>query len=130
MRDTLIAYIKGINLYTFTVSEEYPRNESGTALYLKNQKTIYVDGENYEQEPLIQTLNSLQVHSSTVSVTIYFSVDGKRVPNNYQRLVDLLLMGKNLGHELNYHSTTVNLSTSYEQDLLITEIEYNFTNVN
>jgi hypothetical protein len=128
MRTELIAYIKGLNLGRFTLSEEYPRNESGQDLYLKNQRKIYVDAEQYTEEPLINTLGSLSIHSKTTSVTVYFSVDGKTVPNNYDEIVLQLRAGKDIGS--GFRLRTAAVSTSYVQDLLITEIEYQYTNVN
>ena len=130
MRTEIVNYIKGLNLGRFSLSEEYPRNESNQPLYTKNQRTLYVDAEAYTEEPLIQTLDSLKIHARTNSVTVYFSVDGKRVPNNYDDLVTLLRAGKDLGDTLGFQTSSVAVSTEYDQDLLITEIEYNFTNVN
>jgi len=131
MRDELITYIKGLNLGRCTLSEEYPRNESAQELYLKNQRKIYVDAEQYTEEPLINTLGSLSIHSKTVSVTVYFSVDGKTVPNNYEALIDLLRAGKDIAPATQgFQTRQVNVETSYEQDLLVTEIEFQYTNVN
>lgn len=130
MRDTIVDYIKGLNLGTFSFSEEYPRSESNQPLYIKNQKMLYADTENYNEEALVQTLNNLQIMQQTTSVTVYFSVDGKRVPNNYVGLVNLLRAGRDLGDTLGYHISTAEVETDYVQDLLVTEITYNFTNVN
>lgn len=131
MRQNVIDYVKGLNLGTYKISEEIPRNESGTPLYLKNPKTIYVDANDYSDEPLINTLGGLSIHSYTQTVTLIFSNDSKQLPKNYDSLVGQLINAKDINGDTDfYNSREATVTTSIEaNDLLVTQIDYAYTKI-
>lgn len=129
MRQEVLEYIKGLNLGSYTVSDEVPRVESGTPLYLKNSKRIYVDVNQYAETPLISTLGGLDIHTYTTSVTVYFSNDAKLLPNNYDSLVGQLIFAKDINVTQGYNSREATVSTSVENDLLVTQIDYSYTKI-
>ena len=122
MRTEILAYIQGLNLGTFTVSTELPYTESGQALYVKNPKRIYVDEEQIVSEPLIQALDGVSIVNEESTVTIYFSVDSKLVPANYESVVTALKGAKDITTISGVFRRELDLSTGYEADLLITEL--------
>jgi hypothetical protein len=129
MRQTVLDYIKGLNLGSYTVSEEIPRVESGTPLYLRNPKKIYVDANSYSDTPFITTFGNLNIHSYATSVTVTFSNDAKTVPNNYDSLVGNLIFAKDITPEAGYNSREAIVTTTIENDLLVTQIELTYTKI-
>lgn len=129
MRTEVIDYVQGLNLGTFTVSTELPYTESGQALYVKNPKRIYVDEEQIVSEPLIQALDGISIVNEESTVTIYFSVDSKLVPANYDAVVTALKGAKNITTIDGVFRRELDVSTGYDGDLLITELAIRFNKV-
>ena len=129
MRTEILAYIQGLNLGTFTVSTELPYTESGQALYVKNPKRIYVDEEQIVSEPLIQALDGVSIVNEESTVTIYFSVDSKLVPANYDSVVTALKGVKNITTIDGVFRRELDVSTGYDGDLLITELAIRFNKI-
>ena len=129
MRTDVLDYIKGINLGTYNISEDLPREESGTPLYIKNPKQIYVDVDQYNETPLLTAFNGLSIHTFTTSVRIIFSNDAKKIPQNYSTLVGLLIGAKDINTTEGFTSREAVVSTVTENDLLVTQIEYSFTKI-
>lgn len=129
MRDELITYIKSVNLGSFKLSLEYPRDESGIAIYLKNLKTIYVDTTQVAQEPLFQTFGGCSIFNEASTVSIFFTADAKTLPANYDTLVTSLKAGKNINPEVGYTNRLVDVTTEYVDDNLVTRIDYTFSKI-
>lgn len=129
MRTEVIDYVQGLNLGTFTVSTELPYTESGQALYVKNPKRIYVDEEQIVSEPLIQALDGVNIVNEESTVTIYFSVDSKLVPANYDSVVTALKGAKNITTIDGVFRRELDVSTGYDGDLLITELAIRFNKI-
>ena len=129
MRTEIITYIQGLNLGTFSVSTELPYTDSGQALYIKNPKRIYVDEEQVENEPILETLNSSNVINEQESVTIYFSCDSKLLPAIYDTLVTDLKAARNIDTVQNVFRRELDVSTGYDGDLLVTELTIRFNKI-
>lgn len=127
MRTEILDYLKELKLKNFNVSDELPFSNSGTALYLKNIKRIYVDLEQVTNEPFIQLLGSYNVDSELHSVRLYFSTDAKQLPSDYNTVASSIRSAKNVTTEENFFRREVNSSTTFENDLMITEFEFRFT---
>lgn len=124
MRDSVIDNIQRLGLGGFSVAKELPFDESGTPLYLKNQKKIYIDRESVEIAPLVTTLNSIDVSTTTTIVRVYFTTDAKTVPANLNNLLTDLQGIKNTIDDAGANRRTVTVNTSYTGDLLLVELEY------
>lgn len=129
MRDEILEYIRSITLGTFKLSQEFPRDESGLAIYLKNLKTIYVDATQVTQEPLLQTFGGCSIFTESSVVSIFFTADAKTIPANYSSLVNSLKQGKNIKPELGFTNRQVEVSTEYVDDNLVTTIDYTFSKI-
>lgn len=127
MREDILNYIKTLSLGSFTVSDELPREEAGLMMYIKNPKRIYVEREQYSEEPLIQTLDGLDIHSEATTVSIYFTADAKTIPANYETLIQSLRLGKNVNTTAGYNNRVVEVQSDYINDLLVTQIDYTFS---
>ena len=126
MRQDIIDYINTLSLGSFILSQELPWTDSGLALYLKNVKRIYVDNTIYAKEPLIQTFDG-SIDSDVSTVRVYFSADAKQIPSNYDDVISGLRAVKNISLNDGTYRREVNVDTTFENDLLVTELEYRFT---
>lgn len=128
MRQDIIDYIQSLSLGSFILSQELPWTDSGTELYLKNVKRIYVDVTRYNTEPLIQTLDGMSINSDISTVGLYFSADAKQLPSNYDTVVADLRQAKDieLSTQGNFRREC-DVTTEFQNDLLVTQFEYRFT---
>lgn len=127
MRAELLDYLKGLQLKNWNVSDELPFSNSGTVMYTKNIKRIYVDLEQIGNEPFIQLFGDYNIDSEVHSVRLYFSTDAKQLPSDYSQLVGQIRAGKNVTTSERFFRREVTNSTSFENDLMITEFEFRFT---
>ena len=127
MRAEILDYLKGLKLKNFNISDELPFTTSATALYLKNIKRVYVDLEQVSNEPFIQLLGDYNINTELHSVRLYFSIDAKQLPSDYSSTVSDIRLAKGVTTTENYFRREVNNSTSFENDLMITEFEFRFT---
>lgn len=127
MRTELLAYIKGLKLKNFGVSDELPFSNSDRVMYLKNPKKIYVDLRQQTSEILIPVLGNHGVASEVHTISVFFTTDAKNLPSDYDAVVDLLRAGKNVSSSTNYFKREVDTKTSFESDLMVTELEFRFT---
>ena len=77
MRSLILTYLENNKPSGFGVSQNLPFDQNGTALYLQNLKTLYVDQPQTEQEPLIDTLDTTRIVSETTIVNVYVVTDAK-----------------------------------------------------
>jgi len=129
MRQELVDYIGTQNLGAFILSQELPYSSSGVPLYIKNVKRIYVDRTQFSNEPLIVTLDGTQVDSEIASVRVYFASDAKQLPPNYDTVVTSLRAGKDTAAITGVTRRDCVISTTFEEDLLVTELEFRFTTI-
>lgn len=126
MREELLDYIGTIDLGGYTLSSEVPWTDAGIPLYVKNPKRIYVDLEQYTTEPFIQTLNGITISNEVGTVRVYFSNDAKQLPANYNSLIASLRLGKDITTIQGVNRRECEVSTEFENDLLVTELEFRF----
>jgi hypothetical protein len=130
MRDEIIEKIRLSGLGSLGVSNELPFDDNGQALFNKNSKQVYVDNPQTSQEPLFQTLNGgCNVNNSTTTVSVFFAVDAKNKPADYETNIAKLQSVKDSVTFEGSTSRLVFTSTEYAGDLLISEIEYEFTRI-
>jgi len=127
MRTEILDYLKGLRLINFNVSDELPYSTSGIAIYMKNLKRIYADMEQITVEPFIQLFGDYNVNSEVHSVRLYFTTDAKQLPSDYNTVVNDIRAGKSVTTADSYFRRDVTSSTTFENDIMITEIEFRFT---
>lgn len=126
MRQEVIDYLQTQNLGTYTVSSELPWSETDVSLYLKNLKKIYVDVNEFETDPLIQTLGGLNLTTETTRVRVYFANDAKQLPSNYDDVVSAIKAAKDINTTTGYNRREVDVTTTFDADRLVTEIELRY----
>lgn len=126
MRTELLNYLKDQKFKNFNVSDELPFTSSATALYMKNPKRIFVDLEQITSEPFLPTFGT-SVDAEVHSVRLYFTTDAKQLPSDYSTVVSSIRSGKNVTTDLPFFRREVTNSTTFENDVMVTEIEFRFT---
>lgn len=129
MREDIITYVKTLALGGFSLSSELPSDASGMPLYLKNPKKLYVDLDQITEEPIVQTLGGFNLNNEATTVSLYFTADAKQLPANYQSMVNSLRLGKDIIPAQGYTNRTVEVQTEYEEDMLLTRIDYTFSKI-
>lgn len=130
MRQQVYDAINSINLSGLRLSKEHPFDETGVPLYLRNPRTLYVQEMEVDTQPLFATLGGDVFNTEITSVRVYLSTDAKSVPINYSEIVQRL---RNIKSVIDFPGATRRealVSTSYEGDLFVTEIEYRLTRLN
>ena len=129
MRQTILDIIRATSLGTFSVTDELPWLSSGVPLYVKNFKKIYVDQPQITTEERIATLNGCSINDETTSVRVYFTTDAKQLPNNYDSLVSTIRAGKDDSTITGYTRRECDVTTSFENDAMVTQFEFRFTKI-
>jgi hypothetical protein len=127
MRQEVLDYINSLALGGYLLSEESPWRDNAIPLYIKNLKKIYVDNVEYLSEPLIATLGTLSINQQTRTIRIYFANDAKTLPSNYDTLVEDLITVKDINLLDGTNRREADVRVSYENDIMVTEIEIRFT---
>jgi hypothetical protein len=123
MKEALLDYINSRNLGSYLLSVENPWDDNGVPLYVKNLKKIYVKETDSSIEPLIATLGGLTISKETLSSIIYLANDAKRLPANYNAVIDQLKAAKNITAIPGIITRTAEVSVEYSSDIMITQIE-------
>jgi len=126
MRQQLIDYFKGLKLKNFKVSDELPF-VSSTNMYLKNPKTVYTDLVQKTNEQVLAVLGNHGVFQQVDTVSVYLTTDAKNLPSDYDSTIAALAEGKNVNSTADYFRREVDITTSYEGDLLQSTLEFRFT---
>jgi hypothetical protein len=128
MRDTVIELIQDTDTGVFTLSQELPYEVDGMMLYEKNAKKIYVDLAQILETSAIPTLDNNSILNQTTTINVYFSCEASRLPS-YDEVITNLKMLKDAAEirALGYHSRTVEVTTAYVDNLLVTTLQYQFT---
>jgi hypothetical protein len=127
MREEILNYIRSQNLGVFTTTTELPWSENDIPLYIKNLKKVYVGQEQVELEPLVTTLNAINIHSEVSSVTVYLACDAKQTPPNLNDVVNAIRDAKDSVVIDGVRRRDCLISTEFEGDVLVTELEFRFT---
>ena len=127
MRTEILDYLQSQNLGTFTVSRELPWSENGVPMYLKNLKKVYADLEQVENTPLITALDGLTIPSEVTTVTVFLACDAKQTPPNLSQIVTEVKAAKDITTIPGVFRRECSISTTYENDVAVTELEFRFT---
>lgn len=129
MRSLILTYLEANKPSGFGVSQNLPFDQNGSALYLQNLKSLYVDNPQTEQEPLYDTLDGNSIVSETTTISVYVVTDAKTLPSNYDALVTLVKGVKNISTITGFTERRAIVNTSYANgDQLVTQVELRFTN--
>jgi len=126
MRTEVIEYLDANKVSGYTVTQELPWDSSGTPLYLKNFKRIYVDRDQVVQEPIIDVLNGTGVVNEITTVRVYVTTDAKTAPSNLDTLVSTIKNARMTSDITGVTQRATQVSSAFEGDALVTEFEISF----
>jgi hypothetical protein len=129
MRAEILDFLQSQNLGVFTVSREEPWSENGLPLYRKNLKKIYVSQEQMAIEPLVVTLDNIDIPSEVTTVTVYLACDAKQPPSNLRDVILAVREAKNITTIDAVNRRDCNVTSNYENDTIVTELEFRFTKI-
>lgn len=129
MRQEILDYCQTLNLGAVTVSTELPWDENDVPLYVKNLKKVYVSTEDRVIEPILNTLDGVSISNETTSVRVYFACDAKTLLPNYQDVITDLKTARNITTIDGVKNRQCDVSSTTENDVLITELEYRFISI-
>lgn len=127
-RPALLLFIDGLDLGTFKVSTNLPWIENRAPLYFNNKKTIYVDNPNSSQTPVSDFLNQDGVVEETTTVSIYFVTDAKKLPAEYDDVVNKIKSARTMPF-IGVISKTCNVTTTFVEDDMLTTFEFSFKKI-
>lgn len=127
-RDQLVDLIQDTDIGVYSVSQELPYTVDNQPLYVKNSRKIYIDLPSITISNAIPTLDNLSVKQEIVRISIYFSNDAKVLPSYNDVITNLQNLKDNTGvRSMGYTGRTANMTTRYQDNLLITQIDYEFS---
>ena len=129
MRQSILDQLRVLSLGSFSIAQELPRSQSGTPLYIKNPKRLYVDLTETTQNPLINTLDNQDITEETQATSLYFSVDAKTTAPNTDDLVQAIRNIKNSIELRGANRREVTVDTEYQDDLLVYTITFALTRI-
>lgn len=123
-RDTLLTKLATVlNSYNqFSLSTELPFVAGGTALFLKNMKTVYVDEAQTEVNEYIRTLDKRDVDYDDTTIRAYVAVDAKNKPSQTNSMLVAIEAAKSAIAPV-INSDTV-LTTEIQDDVIVYSVEY------
>lgn len=127
MRTEILDYLQSQNLGTITVSREQPWSENGLPMYLKNLKKVYATQDQVENTPLITALDGFYIPSEVTTVTVFLACDAKQLPPNLDQVVNSIKTAKDIATIPGVNRRECSISTVYENDVLVTQLEFRFT---
>lgn len=127
MRQEVLDYINSLALGGYLLTEELPWTSDGVPLYVKNLKKIYVSNTEYVSEPIVATLSGFNISNEQQITRIYFANDAKQIPANYEDLIVDLKAAKDITTVSGVKRREVDVTTSFEEDVLVTEVAVRFT---
>lgn len=130
MRDTVVSYIEGLDLGVFSLAYELPFDSSGTPLYQKNLKRVYVGMEQTQTEPFIQVMNAADILLDTTIVFVYLATDAKTLPTGYSDAVTKLSAVAAIDSAKQYFRKQADITTEFVNDIQVTSIELRFSRIN
>ena len=128
MRDLIIELIQDTDTGVYTLSQELPYSADGTPLYVKNLKKIYVDMEQFNTDPILQTLDNNAISTMTYTVRVYMANEARMLPS-YTDVVTNLIDIKDAAEirALGYSTRRCQVSTEFADNILTTTFEFQFS---
>lgn len=127
MRQAIVDGISALSLGTFVVSTELPWDAAGTPLYLKNFKVFYISEPGITSAIAVPMLSSGSINTQETRIQVFVTVDAKQKPTNYNDLVTAVQDVVYTTDITGVLSREVDVITTFENDALITEFEFRYT---
>jgi len=129
MRTELLTYLTANLTGDIKTSQELPWQEGTNPLYMKNARRVYLDEPNTEQDQFLPTLGTLSINARITTVRWYLSVDSKNRNADLDSAITTLGSAKDITTITGVWQRQFDYTTTIENDRVIYEGEYRFTNL-
>jgi len=129
MRTELLTYLTAQLTGDIKTSQELPWSEGTNPLYLKNARRVYLDEPNTEQTELFPTLGSLTINARVTTVRWFLSMDAKNRNTDLDSAITILGSAKDITTITGVWQRQFDYTTTIDNDRIIYEGEYRFTNL-
>lgn len=126
MRSVIFNYINALRLKNYILTEHLPWRDNGAPLYHHNKRHIYVDTSQTRQDPVMDSMDGSGAVDEITTVSVYFVNDAKKLPADYDAVVDLLKLARTATGTEGYIQKLCQVSSDYQEDAIITHLEFSF----
>jgi hypothetical protein len=129
MKTELLTYLTDQLTGSIKTSQELPFQEGNNPLYLRNPRRVYLDEPKTEQRSMYATLGGCNVNERTITIKGFLSVDAKNRNQDLDQALDTLGSAKDITTITGVHKREFDYITTIDNDRLIYEFEYRFSNI-
>jgi hypothetical protein len=126
MRTQLLAYLTTNLTGSVKTSQELPFEESGSALYLRNMRRLYLDEPEIEQDELIPTMDDTDINQNITTVRGYLTMDAKNRNADLDTALNVMASARNVSTITNAFRKEFDYTTTIDADRITYEFEYRF----
>jgi hypothetical protein len=129
MRTELLTYLTAELTGDIKTSQELPWSEGLNPLYIKNARRVYLDEPNTEQDDFLPTLGTLSINARITTVRWFLSMDAKNRNADLDSALTILGSAKDITTITGVWQRQFDYTTTIDNDRIIYEGEYRFTNL-
>jgi hypothetical protein len=129
MRTELLTYLTAQLTGDIKTSQELPWSEGLNPLYIKNARRVYLDEPNTEQDDFLPTLGTLSINARITTVRWFLSMDAKNRNADLDSALTILGSAKDITTITGVWQRQFDYTTTIDNDRIIYEGEYRFTNL-
>lgn len=129
MRTELLAYLTANLNGTIKVSQELPFSDSGTPLYIKNARKIYLAEPEITTTQLLPVLNGPDISEKQFTIRGYLTVDAKNRNADLDSALGVLAAARTGASIPNSFRKEFDYTTTIDGSTMIYEFEYRYNNI-
>ena len=126
MRTALLAYLTANLTGSIKTSQELPFEESGTPMYFRNMRKVYLDEPAVEQIELIPTLDNTDINQTVTTVRGFLTLDAKTRNADIDSVLTVMAAARNGATNTDSFRKEFDYTTSIDTDRITYEFEYRY----
>jgi len=129
MRTELLTYLSANLSGTIKVSMELPFEDSGTPLYVKNARKVYLAEPESTTTQLLALLNGPDISEKQFTIKGYLTVDAKNRNADLDSALTVLANARTEASIPNSFRKEFDYTTTIDGSTMIYEFEYRYNNI-
>ena len=126
MRTALLAYLTANLTGSIKTSQELPFEESGTPMYFRNMRKVYLAEPAVEQLELIPTLDNTDINQTVTTVRGFLTLDAKTRNADIDSVLTVMAAARNGATNTDSFRKEFDYTTSIDTDRITYEFEYRY----
>lgn len=126
MRSALLTYLTANLTGSIKPSQELPFEESGTPMYLRNMRRVYLDEPVTAQVELVPTLDETDINQTVTTVRGYLTLDAKTRNADLDTALSVMAAARNGATISNAFRKEFDYTTDMDTDRITYQFEYRF----